>query len=74
MTGTHVSAACLLLALCAASATGQPREQPAGGGDASISGRVLTGAPPAPLAGAVVNARATEGELRTSAITDSDGR
>ena len=62
MTGTHVSAACLLLALCAASATGQPREQPAaGGGDASISGRVLTGAPPAPLAGAVVNARATEG-------------
>ena len=75
MTGKHLSSVCLLLALCAAGANGQPLEQPAaGGGDASISGRVLTGAPPAPLAGAVVNARATEGEFRTSAITDRDGR
>ena len=75
MTGKQLSSICLLLALGAGGATGQPLEQPAGGGgDASISGRVLTGAPPAPLAGAVVNARATEGEFRTSAITDRDGR
>ena len=73
--GTH-----LILGVCAAiglaaPGAGQPRDRPtAVTGTAGISGRVLTGSSPSPLGDAVVTARAENGKITESAVTDAEGR
>ena len=73
--GTH-----LILGVCAAiglaaPGAGQPRDRPTAVTEtAGISGRGLTGSSPSPLGDAVVTARAENGKITESAVTDAEGR
>lgn len=74
-----VTLRCLALTLYAvvglvAPTTGQPRDRGQGASTASLAGRITTGTPARPLAGAQVNVSAERGRTQESTTTGPDGR